>query len=807
MPEFDAFRVKAQSALTHCLTEAQAYRAKAQVQDVPFSFFQPLIDQQIAPLVGPDNGANVQLSADPKHDWRKNALELIYRQTLYDIVISYEEPDDTLFQQIFDCLDIVLLSSESGYVEPVTVLTLIEELLEQQTIHGCEKLFEYIESRKTKLTVNMVPGKGKGLVLLRMCNEMLRRLSKNMSTVFCGRILMFLANSFPLGERSGVNLRGEFNVENVVKYDSEEELKDDPRLTDEQKTFYTLFWSTQSFLTNPPSIFADDNFQKFQKGVETTMSKFNDMSQREAVVAGSSADHAGKDSVSRKRSADEMDVDDSFTEEAVRDVYNEYFFPRFLTSRELLELELADISFRRTVLVQFLIALQYLDGYRSAEVEKTQAILAAKGGKPLAAQNLQKLTEEQESWISETRKEILKELQASNPHGREYTRIVELVLAHERNWILWKSASCPPFEMPPIEPNDFANLINSKRRKLTATLPPYRFEWGNSEITALYHRTLGRHLTDMMSELSDLPTALNYLNDVLPKLQNSKASVEARHEIANAVLFQVMRLLFLKEAHLVSKVFMAKKELMKVAREKAALAAKSSESGEVSEDVKAEDPSSITDKSVEFEIRVLQQAIKIISEDEEARRSNAAKAATNETSAPTQSSASPALSSPPKTTEIQDPKEGEVSKTTEGPASDREVPNSKPTQSAADEAGGQEITKSDPMEADPQPQSDLPAQEETQVEGEALKPKQEEGEMQLDTTNETQQSEVTNGIDNVAENITETVSAEEDRNVDAQNADISETTAEETVKGSAMEVDDIEAKIEDVATKEDQTIQ
>lgn len=93
MPEFDAFRVKAQSALTHCLTEAQAYRAKAQVQDVPFSFFQPLLDQQIAPLVGPDNGANVQLSADPKHDWRKNALELIYRQALYDIVVRNQTFD------------------------------------------------------------------------------------------------------------------------------------------------------------------------------------------------------------------------------------------------------------------------------------------------------------------------------------------------------------------------------------------------------------------------------------------------------------------------------------------------------------------------------------------------------------------------------------------------------------------------------------------------------------------------------------------------------------------------------------------
>jgi len=29
----------------------------------------------------------------------------------------------------------------------------------------------------------------------------------------------------------GVNLRGEFNVENVVKFDSEEELKEDARMT------------------------------------------------------------------------------------------------------------------------------------------------------------------------------------------------------------------------------------------------------------------------------------------------------------------------------------------------------------------------------------------------------------------------------------------------------------------------------------------------------------------------------------------------------------------------------------------------
>ena len=60
----------------------------------------------------------------------------------------------------------------------------------------------------------MLSQRGKGPVLLRMLNELLRRLpkSKPEHVVFSGRILMFLSSVFPLGEKSGVNLRGMFNV-------------------------------------------------------------------------------------------------------------------------------------------------------------------------------------------------------------------------------------------------------------------------------------------------------------------------------------------------------------------------------------------------------------------------------------------------------------------------------------------------------------------------------------------------------------------------------------------------------------------
>lgn len=90
-------------------------------------------------------------------------------------------------------------------------LNILQDLLETQTIASCSHIFSWIESRADRLTEGMVPQKGKALVLLRTLNDLLRRLSKmGTNTIFCGRILTFLSGVFPLGERSGVNLRGEY---------------------------------------------------------------------------------------------------------------------------------------------------------------------------------------------------------------------------------------------------------------------------------------------------------------------------------------------------------------------------------------------------------------------------------------------------------------------------------------------------------------------------------------------------------------------------------------------------------------------
>ena len=99
----------------------------------------------------------------------------------------------------------------SDACEPTFPFVVLQDLLEMQTIASCSHIFSWIEARAERLTEGLVPQKGKALILLRTLNDLLRRLSKmGSTTIFCGRILTFLSAVFPLGERSGVNLRGEY---------------------------------------------------------------------------------------------------------------------------------------------------------------------------------------------------------------------------------------------------------------------------------------------------------------------------------------------------------------------------------------------------------------------------------------------------------------------------------------------------------------------------------------------------------------------------------------------------------------------
>jgi THO complex subunit 1 len=100
---------------------------------------------------------------------------------------------------------------------------MMEEFVDCTVIEIGKLIFEYMQSRSARLVEGFNPAKGKGPILLRTTNELKRRLSRETDAAFIGRIMIFISLLLPPWERSGVNLRGNYNVESITKYEEPEQ--------------------------------------------------------------------------------------------------------------------------------------------------------------------------------------------------------------------------------------------------------------------------------------------------------------------------------------------------------------------------------------------------------------------------------------------------------------------------------------------------------------------------------------------------------------------------------------------------------
>ncbi len=236
---------------------------------------------------------------------------------------------------------------------------MIEELLDSQTIAGCRKVFDFLESRRESITAKHFSSTK--LVILRSCNDLLRRLSRAEDTPFCGRVFIFLFQVFPLGDKSSVNLRGEYHVENVTAFNETITSKDDgdPEKMDVDTTqeaaatkdaakpdsakkvptvlspeaLYPVFWSLQASFSQPRKLFDPSHFAHFKFGLEATMAAFKQIHSEQGSRSAKQLDEP-KQGSKRKRDDDD-DKDDELA-----DAYN----PKYLTSRDLFELEVSSPS-------------------------------------------------------------------------------------------------------------------------------------------------------------------------------------------------------------------------------------------------------------------------------------------------------------------------------------------------------------------------------------------------------------------------------------------------------------------------------
>ncbi|KAL8658351.1 MAG: hypothetical protein Q9226_001061 [Calogaya cf. arnoldii] len=423
------------------------------------------------------------------------ALETACRNIFYDLLAS-TPIEDQAFSQIWNLLDIVSILSDIPLCEPGLVFWLVEELLDSQTIDGCRVVFDYLDSRRERLTAKHF--KQKQLIILRACNELLRRLSRAEDTVFCGRVFIFMFQSFPLGDRSSVNLRGEYHVENVTVFDKtsgKQVIKADsfdgamdvdqaPDATSDEKTvsgdpavaaasegqsgtpqppdntakaaisdapedkvqepepdteaLYPIFWSLQDVFSQPTRLFETKTFESFKNGLDLTFRKFKAVQQHQQSRGTSKLPSAAHRTLKRKRTdtgSDRQDLAGSFN-------------PRYLTSRDLFDLEISDLAFRRHILVQGLILVDFL----LSLTPKAKKKLESTSNKSVLYNY--SLPEEEFKWAAAMRAEIAVYLQQGQ-EGKFYYRMVDTVLSRDKNWVHWKAEGCPLIKQPPIASESF----------------------------------------------------------------------------------------------------------------------------------------------------------------------------------------------------------------------------------------------------------------------------------------------------------------------------------------------------------------
>ncbi|KAF7792534.1 hypothetical protein EIP86_003575 [Pleurotus ostreatoroseus] len=434
----------------------------------------------------------------------KSSWEYALREEMFRVSNNegqaLKDPKTTYYSELYDTLDLVLIFTEKDACEQVFPCSILYDLLETQTIISCSHIFSWVETRADRLTKGMVPQKGKSLVLLRALNDLLRRLSKmGSTTLFCGRILTFLSQVFPLGERSGVNLRGEFGPAwdgpgiskltqggDVVMGDTEKstDAPADAMQVDEPKNEEGTKHVDEK-QSRKDAFIQQVTFASFKEAVNKVLPVIREATAKERALMGSKANLSGSTSLKRKREP-ELNIEPQA---------QQYFFAKYLTSPELLDLEIADTHFRRQFLLQLLILLNFLLTYTAEEKSVWQY------NKNRSLWMNFTLEPDDAQWAQEMIQKASDELRQTTPSGRAFAETVHVILQRERNWVNWKNNVCFSFDKVPwaeeVEVEDAdGNKIKRKlgleeatreaRRRMRPEPEEWPHEYGSAALTEIW---------------------------------------------------------------------------------------------------------------------------------------------------------------------------------------------------------------------------------------------------------------------------------------------------------------------------------
>nr|CAB3266945.1 THO complex subunit 1 [Phallusia mammillata] len=431
---------------------------------------------------------------------------------------------------VADILNIITVSvsvAKQGFCTPSMPFILLGDVLDCYTLDLCDKVFQYIEDRVSIWKSSLFYQAGKNY-LLRMCNDLLRRLSQSQNTVFCGRIQLFLARLFPLSEKSALNLVSQFNLDNITifnktadgaKSEKVDEVTDKDEIMDVDAIdvnaeendlnpptnnneiidykLYNDIWSLQDMFRYPVQCYNKDLWEKFVKHADCLFKVFSSFKLED--TPGSRGSTPGQQAKT--------------------------YFSKFLTSEKLTNLQLNDSMFRRQILTQFLILFQYL----SATVKfKSNNMI---------------LSENQKNWINDTTKKIYKILDETPPHGKEFSKYIKHILDREDYWIAWKNDSCPSFMKLPDKASSQAPA--AKKRKIEETVNSIGDDFvagkplgmGSPELTRLWNLCPNNLDACRSSQREFVPSLKDYFAESIEQ-EDPKNQIEEQYKLVKNSNFQ-----------------------------------------------------------------------------------------------------------------------------------------------------------------------------------------------------------------------------------------------------------------------------
>ncbi|CAE6461706.1 unnamed protein product [Rhizoctonia solani] len=348
----------------------------------------------------------------------------------------------------------------------------------------------------------------------------------------------------------------------------------DPKVdpAEQRRILYNTFWQLQLFFANP-LVFAEgisaqasaanglyssnepptdlkpnDVFSAFKKIVDVVVPVLSERTRKDKALMGRESKGSGAPvaGVKRKRavSSGVRRVRDQMDDENARELeleqqqpedldLDKYFFAKFLTSPDLLDLELSDTNFRRQILFQLMIMLKHLSlaiqyakpppappasapAPAAQQTTNTPGMLvpnakslAAKQLPPspvsapalalalapppptpaaLAAQQRRKrlmgdiiVPAEDEQWVRRLMSSCLDEWRATGAGS------VKELFTREEHWVDWKNTMCSPFERRGLDEKAYLDDARKSREDMILrSLNVWRNPLGSASLTAVW---------------------------------------------------------------------------------------------------------------------------------------------------------------------------------------------------------------------------------------------------------------------------------------------------------------------------------